>query len=67
MKITLSIFATAQTVSIARAQSASPSIAPQPVTEDYFGTKVTDPYRNLENLDDLKVQTWMKRSLHMPE
>ncbi len=36
-------------------------IAPsKPVTEDYFGTKITDHYRNLENLKDPAVQTWFK-------
>ncbi len=32
----------------------------KPVTEDYFGTKVTDHYRNLENLKDPAVQAWFK-------
>jgi len=30
------------------------------VTEDYFGTKVTDPYRWLENTSDTEVVSWMK-------
>ena len=30
------------------------------VIDAYFGTKVVDPYRYLENLDDPKVATWMK-------
>jgi prolyl oligopeptidase len=30
------------------------------VTEDYFGTKVTDPYRWLENTSDPEVVSWMK-------
>jgi len=32
----------------------------KPVTEDYFGTKITDHYRNLEDLEDPSVQTWFK-------
>src|SRR5271165_4030269 len=44
--------------------SASPSAPPvthvTPVTEEYFGTKVTDPYRWLENLKDPEVQNWFK-------
>jgi prolyl oligopeptidase len=37
-------------------------VAPiRPVTDDYFGTKVTDPYRYLENLKDPETQAWMKR------
>ena len=45
--------------SITRAQS--PPVAPvRPVVEDYFGTKVTDPYRYMENLKDPEVQAWIK-------
>ena len=36
-----------------------PAIAPSPVTEDYFGTKVTDPYRGLEALDPATLG-WMR-------
>ena len=40
---------------------ASPPVAPlRPVTDDYFGTKVADPYRYMENLKDPEVQAWMK-------
>ncbi len=36
-------------------------IAPsKPVTEDYFGTKITDHYRNLEDLKNPEVQAWLK-------
>ncbi len=36
-------------------------IAPsKPITEDYFGTKITDHYRNLESLEDPEVQKWFK-------
>jgi len=39
----------------------SPPVAPiRPVTDDYYGTKVTDPYRYMENLKDPEVQAWMK-------
>ncbi|WBX76767.1 prolyl oligopeptidase family serine peptidase [Tenacibaculum ovolyticum] len=37
-----------------------PTIKPQPVTETYFKTKVTDPYRNIENLQDSTVITFLK-------
>ena len=37
--------------------SAPPS---SPVVEEYFGIKVTDNFRSLENLDNPQVQTWMK-------
>ncbi len=36
-----------------------PLIAPSPVTEDYFGTKLTDPYRGLEKLDAATLD-WMR-------
>jgi prolyl oligopeptidase len=46
------------------AQSAAlsaPAVAPvRPVVDDYFGTKVTDPYRYMENLSDPEVQAWFK-------
>lgn len=36
-------------------------IAPvRPVTDDYFGTKVIDNYRYMENLKDPEVQAWFK-------
>ena len=39
----------------------SPLVAPvRPVTDDYFGTKVVDPYRYMENLEDPQVQAWFK-------
>jgi len=31
-----------------------------PVVEEYFGKKVTDPFRSLENLDNPQVQQWIK-------
>lgn len=38
-----------------------PPVAPvRPVTTDYFGTRVVDPYRYMENLKDPEVQAWMK-------
>ncbi len=40
---------------------AAPPPAPMgPATDDYFGTKIVDPYRNLEKLDDPTVQAWVK-------
>lgn len=39
----------------------SPPVAPvRPVTDDYFGTKVVDPYRYMENLQDPEVKAWFK-------
>ena len=42
------------------AQSELPKTPVRPVTEDYFGTKVVDPYRWLENTSDPEVIAWMK-------
>lgn len=40
---------------------AQPPAAPvKVVTEDYFGTSIADPYRYMENLEDEKVQAWLK-------
>jgi prolyl oligopeptidase len=39
----------------------APSAAPQhAATDDYFGVKIVDPYRNLENLNDPDVKGWIK-------
>ncbi|REC41456.1 prolyl oligopeptidase family serine peptidase [Chryseobacterium sp. 5_R23647] len=35
----------------------SPSV---PATDEYFGTKIVDEYRNLENLEDTQTVNWMK-------
>ena len=40
--------------------SSPPKAAVKPVTDDYYGTKVVDPYRYMENLKDSEVQGWMK-------
>lgn len=38
-----------------------PPVAPvRPVVDDYFGTRVSDPYRYMENLKDAEVQGWMR-------
>ncbi|CAA7194141.1 prolyl oligopeptidase family serine peptidase [Chryseobacterium potabilaquae] len=37
------------------------NLAPNfPATNQYFGTKIIDEYRNLEDLKDLQVDNWMK-------
>lgn len=40
---------------------APPVAAIKPVTDEYFGVRVTDPYRNMEDLKDPEVQAWFKR------
>lgn len=47
--------------SAAVAQIKLPNTPVRNVTEDYFGTKVTDPYRWLENTSDPEVVSWMKQ------
>lgn len=37
-----------------------PLAAVEPVTDVYYGTKVVDPYRYMENLDDPEVRSWVK-------
>jgi len=44
----------------ASAQSQLPNTPVRPVIDDYFGTKVVDPYRWLENTSDPEVIAWMK-------
>ncbi|GAA3939300.1 hypothetical protein [Hymenobacter algoricola] len=48
------------TAPAARAQSLPPAAPSVPATDTYFGVTVTDPYRNLENLQDPAVLAWMK-------
>lgn len=47
--------------SIAFFNAQKTNLAPsQSVSDNYFGTKIVDEYRNLENLDDPKTLNWMK-------
>ena len=40
---------------------AAPPAAPlHPVTDDYFGTKIVDPYRYMEDFKDPQVLAWVK-------
>src|SRR6202167_2757589 len=54
--LVLSIFAP----HITSAQTPLPPTPVRDVTDDYFGTKVVDPYRWLENQSDPEVVAWMK-------
>lgn len=43
------------------APPAKPPVAPiRPVTTDYYGTKVVDPYRYMEDLKDPQVDAWFR-------
>jgi prolyl oligopeptidase len=44
----------------ASAADGPPVAQPRPVVDEYFGTKVTDPYRYFENLSDPEVKAWVK-------
>ncbi|MGH9810985.1 MAG: hypothetical protein ACRD9W_27700, partial [Terriglobia bacterium] len=56
----LCALATCLTSSVAGAATPPPTAPVRPVVDDYFGTKVTDNYRWMENLKDPEMQTWMK-------
>jgi prolyl oligopeptidase len=48
-------------VAAAQQPAQKPPVAPvHPVTETYFGVKVTDPYRYMENLKDPQVAAWIR-------
>jgi prolyl oligopeptidase len=50
----------AASVSIAQKTMAPPVAPVRVITEEYFGTKVSDPYRYMENLKDPEVVQWFK-------
>ncbi|GAA4362712.1 prolyl oligopeptidase family serine peptidase [Hymenobacter saemangeumensis] len=58
--LVLSALAAALLATTGLAQTLPPAAPSVPASDVYFGTKVDDPYRNLENLDDAAVQQWMK-------
>jgi prolyl oligopeptidase len=45
----------------AEGPTAPPAAPVRPVTDEYFGIRVTDPYRYLENLKDPEVEAWFKQ------
>ena len=49
-----------QSVNSSSSPPSPPVAAVKPVTDDYYGTKIVDPYRFMENLKDPEVQAWMK-------
>lgn len=64
MRTRLAIAAVAilASVTLLRGQDQTPpQTAQRPVTDEYFGVKVVDPYRWLENWDNLDVRAWTDR------
>jgi prolyl oligopeptidase len=51
----------------ASASTVPPPLPPQPVTETHWGVTVPDPYRFLEDLNDPKVQGWLKAQANATE
>jgi prolyl oligopeptidase len=60
LRLLLFIFCTQLLSSIALAQSAPPTAPVRAVSDDYYGTKVADPYRWMENTADPEFIAWMK-------
>jgi prolyl oligopeptidase len=51
----------AQSQSASASSLTAPPVAPiRAVVKDYYGTKVADPYRYMENLKDPEVEAWFK-------
>ncbi len=59
-KITLKVLIFLAFAQTAKAQFNYPTTKEIPVVDNYFGTKITDNYRWLENLEDTAVMTWIK-------
>jgi prolyl oligopeptidase len=59
-----SLIAACAAISIAtpeRTMAEAPPVAPvRPVVDDYFGTKISDSYRYMEQFTDPEVQKWVK-------
>ena len=44
----------------AQTQTAPPKAEVRNVTDEYFGVKITDPYRWMEDLESVETQKWMR-------
>jgi hypothetical protein len=64
MKRSFLIFTAASFLSTLLLAADKPFTYPQPPksaqTDDYFGTKVADPYRDLENVDAVATKKWIE-------
>ena len=54
------LLAVALLAAVAPAPTPPPAAAIQPVTDDYFGTTIIDPYRWMENAQSPALAQWMK-------
>ncbi len=60
MQIVLLVALSQFFLATAKAQDDPPVAPVREVTDTYFGTKIIDPYRWMENLKDPEVVSWMK-------
>lgn len=61
MQTLRSLAALAASLLTAAAAAQTPPVAPvRPVTDTYFGTALTDPYRYLEEVNNPEVAAWMR-------
>jgi prolyl oligopeptidase len=57
-------FAALFAFAVLQLQAQPPAPPVKTVTDDYFGHRITDPYRYMENLNDPEVQAWIKAQDH---
>jgi prolyl oligopeptidase len=64
LRAQFSLLIAASRIAAGLAIAAEPALPPpapvKPVTDEYFGHKIVDPYRYMEDLKDAGVQTWIK-------
>jgi len=59
-RLALALILSGAALTLQAAPLTQPVAPVHPVTDTYFGTKVVDPYRWMENLKSPEVQAWMK-------
>ncbi len=58
--LTIAALASALCLQSSTALAAPPPAPIRPVTDEFYGMKIQDPYRYMENLDDPTVMAWIK-------